>query len=596
MSTRRQTLNNQFSNVTWIVLTIAILVFGSNDRKLAFAIQATDAQTKIMSLSVNGFSKEAKTIGANCKKNWEQIQKFVTTTDQFIKANEFDKVDVEKIGPFFSLARQIGRDARALEDMREPAGLDWTLRGKHCARVLSHAAAKLKSLEFGAEMVRDAEKLHASTFKRRSNAISKALQFLDNGQNAKAESLTNEILIAADEFYPWLTEKSGRQLFSQVNKMRLDVANALSTNRKNEATQILAAALKSATPKIDALVEAATSAAKTGSVTIEGESLTGDKALLALVTQWQTVHSNLMRAVGITLISYEEEDSKMLLGTKLGATTPEDAVNKLSKAMEEQLPKLIAADLAQTSASDTQGKYVRYLTALGRLAHRVPNSVLDGCKKEIAVLEKGSSKLATNIKNYKLATSEILMWRKRAAEAGQRAIGETLELVEAAKSIPKIQYVPVLTVPLDKVSISLNKSAINYQTHILNVEAINNKALYSSYRERTWATVTTEFDISAELDALRSDLLVTKTSPPLSADAAISLLTAKRKHLAKVGGPISKVQVEALGTRFPKLPANMSSLVPLDQFPENSNSLGDMMLRFNITPTWVQHEHFFKKL
>ena len=578
------------SNIFRLILPIVIA-------SCVFSFAA--AQTGVMSLPANGYCKEAKVRAANCKKNWEQIQEFVKTTDGFIKANQHAKVEPNQIGPSYALAKQIERDALALEHMREPAGLDWGLRAKHCVDVLNHAAAELKSLEFGAEMVQKAEKYKVSSMKRRGNAVAKVHQMLGKDQIAKAEAATEEILLDVDEFYPWLSEKSGRQVFGQVNRIRINVPSAANEIRKQETARVLAAALTSATPKIDQLLasaQAAVDSIGSGSVTFGNESLTGDKALLALFGQWQTVHADLIRSLGISLISLDEVDRQSLLGTKLRATTPEEAVAGLNKIMAELLPKLIAADLKQANPSDAQGKYIRYLSALGTMAHRVPDAVLSECKKEIAVLENGNTKLAIDIKNYKRATDDMLMWRKRAAEAGVRSMGETLELVEAGKSIQKIHYVPVLTVPLDKVAVGLNESALNYQTHILNLEAINDKAAFSTYRERTWATIMGEMDISAELASLRSDLLISKTSPPLSADAAISVLTAKRRHLAKAGGPISKVQVEAFGTRFPKLPAAMNSLVPLDQLPGDSENFGDMLLRFNITPTWIQHEHFFKRL
>jgi hypothetical protein len=190
----------------------------------------------------------------------------------------------------------------------------------------------------------------------------------------------------------------------------------------------------------------------------------------------------------------------------------------------------------------------------------------------------------------------MLLWRKRAAESAASSaksvpVFESPELVSIEKS-----FIPLLRQGLNEISPQWHSDVANLKTYVTNVQLVNDKAGFSSFKNNSWATVMGAIDIEDELLKLKNDLLVTGQSPPLSPAAAKSILTAQRKHLTAVGGDVSSAQVEALGTRFSTLPANMKSFVPLQLIPVADRQLEQTLLRLNIKPTWVQHEHFFKKL
>jgi hypothetical protein len=105
----------------------------------------------------------------------------------------------------------------------------------------------------------------------------------------------------------------------------------------------------------------------------------------------------------------------------------------------------------------------------------------------------------------------------------------------------------------------------------------------------------TVFDIDSEILSLEKDLLVTSQSPPLSLAATQAIATAKQGKYSAVGGSASTVKIEAFGIRFAKLPDAMNAIVPIAQLPTTNGELGNMLMRVNLNPTWVQHRYFFKK-
>ena len=104
--------------------------------------------------------------------------------------------------------------------------------------------------------------------------------------------------------------------------------------------------------------------------------------------------------------------------------------------------------------------------------------------------------------------------------------------------------------------------------------------------------------MAAEVDLLKFDLLVGEQAPPLTLSSAIAVDSASRGTLAAAGGEIAGVYLEALITRFASLKPMASSLVPLGELPIDSRQrlLQQTVMRFELEPTWVQHEHFFIEL
>lgn len=560
-------------------------------------------QSAVMSLPANGFSKQANQFNANAKKNWDSIADFCKQVSEAEKANDLASIDCEEVGPAYAIARQILREGQALKNMREPAGVDWMHRGKFCADTLLSATGKLKTTTLGKEMSLKAEKYKEKSMKKRANAVAKVVKLFDKGQIGKAEVELDAILQEVDRFAPWLSPASGRQVYGQPEGIRRNMALRTKELREAEASQALSAALKSHPPKIDELIDEANAALKsvkaTGTATVDGKSVNGPDAVKVLFTKWQSSHSNLLRSMGIAWIGKglpveAEATPEKLLGTKLNTKSYSEAITKLSAQMNLLLPNIVEASLQQTNDTNALDTYVGHLRTVGFMSNNVPDQLIDAIEKKLTAMES-SPAIGERIKNYKKVSGDALLWRSRIVKAARKSVAATPEILPATESLNKYSYIPTLTVGLDVVAANLNENAMGFETHVKNARALNGNAAFGNFRKRVWATAIGNLDVTPEVTALREDLFIGQGSPPLTVAAARSFATASRKSFSAIGGPVSKVQLEAMGSRFPKLPASMNSLIPLDYCPTENTLFEDMLLRFNITPKWIEHPHFFKK-
>lgn len=577
------------------MLTAANFVCGSQSQLLA--------QSKMMSIPANGFVPEATTLVAACEKNWEDANAYIVSLKAAEKANQLDKVNLKSFGTSAASAAQLYRDSQRLRNFREPAGVDYEYRGDYCRNFLRDAAIKLKTAKRGSEYIAKAEKYKLSSADRRKKALQRVRKLFADGKLDQAEEEMEEILVDVDGFQLWLSPNSSMQIQKQINGVRALLMEPSEKRRESAAAAAFTEALKINDPGIDALLSSINTSiseiATSGNTTIDRKLVTGPQALKEFFLQWQVCQNKLIRCMSISILGNRMDvqvTPAQCIGAQLGTDDWAAAPFRLNAKMTELLPKFIAADLRRAKDEATaKDIYVRYLSTLGFMANKSANELMAACEKELAVLETRSGSLAKSIKNYKKATADMLLWRKRAAASAARSANST-DLNSAANILKDKSFSPNLLKGLDQIAADLQKTVGELNVYASNVQAINDNAGFASVDEQVWATVIGQFDLENEILELRNDLFISPDSPPLSPAAAISVLTAKRKSLTAAGGPISSVQIEAFGTRYSKLPTSMGSFVPLEKMPQTDGNLGKTLLRINLNPSWVQHEHFFKKL
>lgn len=566
------------------------------------SVNPLSAQNTTPSFGVIGFAEESSELAARCQKNWETAHSYSTQVEAAVAANKFDQVKLKSFGTSFASAMQVFRDSQRLYDLSEPCGVDYEYRAEHIQKIMRDAARSIIHTPEGSDYSVKAEKYKNSSNAKRVKSLQRVRKLVQDGKIDQAEKELDEIQADVDSFTIWLNPNSTKQVVQQINPIGALVMPRAKQKRVTDANKALTAALKTNAPEIDAFlvsIENATAQIqKSGQATINGQSLSGPQALKAFFVQWQTAHTKLIRCMAISTLGNNELAASALtsIGTKLGSSKWSSAPDALSSKMTELLPKLIAADLKRAADDKTAyGVYIRYLSTLGFMANKSADDVIAACEKELAVLESRPGALATSIKNYKKATADMLLWRKRSARAAA-SVASSNDLSDSAAGLQGKMFSPNLLTGLDVVTPEVSEAAGKLNLHVSDVKPITPKAGFCGYDNSAWATVIGEFDVENEVLELRNDLFVSPDSPPLSPAAARSILTAKRKSLAAAGGPVSSVIVESFGVRFSKLPTNMGSLVPLNQMPVTNGNLGKTLLRVNLTPQWIQHEHFFKKL
>ena len=562
-------------------------------------------QVLLKPFPANAFSEQAKTLAEDGQSKWSAISEFVADTRKAVDAKDVSSVDPKKVGPAFAFSEQIKRSGIQLQYLREPCGVDFYHRGQQTSTMLERASLALRSTAGGKKIAQKAEKVAQTDKNRRLNGIDKINQLLSKGEMLRAEQGFNSLMQEIDEYFVWLSPASRQMIVNETSTLRRQLTSALKTFRAEEASRSLAEGFKAHNPNIDKLLEIAQSTAKgissSGKAKLGNEQVEGPDALKRIVKLWQDAHANLVRCIGIKALAGKNADkiinAKDAIGTKLGASTLNEAVGELSRTMSATLSRMIIEDLRRPGAGD-KTHYVRYLGTLGQLKNEVPDSFMRACETELKNLESGVGELATAISNYKKATDDVLLWRKRMATSMRNGSGKYLEVdTLTTTSINKSIALPRLTNRMDLALPEL-EPLVGELAVAPGVHAINKSASFSQLDGTSWATAMAEIDLSAEAAELEKDLYVTKEHPPLSLAAAAAIVTAKKNRVQAIGGQVASVQLEAIGNRIPRLSETMKSMIPLNKTPpiDEKFDIDYTMLRYNLKPVWVQHEYIFKKL
>ena len=217
---------------------------------------------------------------------------------------------------------------------------------------------------------------------------------------------------------------------------------------------------------------------------------------------------------------------------------------------------------------------------------------------------------------YEVGTTELLRWRARAAKAltaAKLTEYQPLEkrLHENFKSEgnyrglypPQEAHVSSPTLLASAPVVLPPGSARVAGQHVVAWDVLRiapqSKTAVARYRSRTYANVPAGLDLGAELESLKFDLLVSEQAPPLTLASTVALDSAERGDLVAVGGDVVGNHLESVITRFAALPAAAHVLLPLGVLPSEDMTLmglNQMLMRFDVQPRWVQHDHFFVEL
>lgn len=118
-------------------------------------------------------------------------------------------------------------------------------------------------------------------------------------------------------------------------------------------------------------------------------------------------------------------------------------------------------------------------------------------------------------------------------------------------------------------------------------------------QSRTYVSMPVPTGLESIVADFQRDLLVDDTHPPLTIPAAIALQAAVRGDFRLVAGKIRNVHLDSLISRMCTLPPIASIFAPRGEIPVYGGTggfLDQAVLRYDLQPSWVQHEHFIATL
>ena len=556
----------------------------------------------------------APELHATAKQLFDKSNASLLKIEALFKANKVDKIDVALVGKTHGEINQMRRIGSRLRQLGEPAGAEFVLRAQAQAQVLNKVVQAMQNVP-NAQQGLSAIRIKATQVAQmRAKQIPKLQKLLEQKNWNEADKELYEIFDEVEPYMAFLNVDDRASVLSAfrdvagaiemgANAQRIEIAKNLLEKRRAE--------LRPDLPKLLADAQAATaSLGKSGKHNIGGKDLTGPELIAHFDQAWRQAHVAHCKALGV---EWAREAAMQQ------AATPErkellDAYAKFTAEIGPALAALIKADTTRVNATGVAALYTAYLPAVADLLDHATGAPIEApLTSALDELAKKSPALLGEVTAYRTITDESLRWRARVAQEQAKAKAAEHETVtqRAVVAFKRSEATSGLWAPE---SSSTAKARLSDAAALILIngapKAIGQKATTAAitalpgtsqagiarYHERVYTRVPLAMEkLTAAATALQAALFVTDKAPPLSLAATQAIRSAQRGDLVQAGGTISGIYLEGHITRFATLPEAAALLLPLGTSPDSYGEfdpLEQVVLRFDLTPTWLQHKYF----
>ncbi|HEV3006580.1 MAG TPA: hypothetical protein VGX78_19070, partial [Pirellulales bacterium] len=381
-------------------------------------------------------------------------------------------------------------------------------------------------------------------------------------------------------------------------------------NERRAALQSELLNFEAAQREIDAAVQAVAAAGK-GS--FDGQELAGPALLLAMGGRWKQLQMGAYR----TRSHAEALEQLVPEGTAIWTKLEQDH-ERFTGAMLQACARLIEADAGRASPAEVAALHRAYVEALVELVLLDRSRALaSGVAPALDKLAQKSPEFAAELKAYSAATSELLRWRGRAADA--QADGRRKEFPE---SIAKYEEIvlgnfgdPANTTPrkVNREGVKNNFAFEQFAPNLVewaSPKVVGQTATFAHlvpspsgglvgmYENRHYGRVSTAVDLSDIVAELRRCLFVDGQLSPPTLEASLALASAQRGECLQLGGEILAFELEAFMSRFTNLSDADWGFAALGSMARESHDAPprQLLVAFDVKPVWAQHAYGFVEL
>jgi len=289
-------------------------------------------------------------------------------------------------------------------------------------------------------------------------------------------------------------------------------------------------------------------------------------------------------------------------------------MNQFHNDASGRIISIIEADATSLSADKIRNHYILYLATLGRLLPLIPQPDRRQAEFEKALqsLVEKSPELVKEVDNYRLATSDLLRWRKLWTE--QRIAFRWKDTVAPSDASLKT---PIRRgSDLKKYHFGFRLESKSAPTDIRNkspelVGSIIGTGPFrgqgplgtaiSGYEQLIYARITIPPQWKEETEKLRKDLYCETGSggTPLTLEAALAVISASEGHASLVGGKVTEVTMQSQMPFFIGMSDIDGRLAPLGpdlRDAPDSSAMKGTISQITIEPTWLAGPGFFIEL
>lgn len=523
-------------------------------------------------------------------------------------------------------ASRRNRLAERLQMYGEPTAFEVALRGRVLANPYYGAVVQgYASLPTSARFMVQLRAKFRKGEQARQRAGAKLKELASQGKWEEAETALHSILDRLEAEGLWfLSEDEVGAVMKPIAATRGEIETQMNMLHSARAKQSLAQSRAEQLPDYDAILEevrqAVNNVGTAGQTAWEDETVNGPQLAERISAKWKETHVGTLRCLALDWAE-ASRTRRTYSSAPLGEETSDGTLGRdyeaFSQAILKSIAELIALESRRLSGDEVAQHYVQYLGVLApmvrQISDRYPTTEIEQALQDLA---KAEPAFGAEVQAYDAGTTELLRWRARVAEAAAKARDADFGplaglLAEATRSEGAYiglftregheQGRPKLLECAPKVLPHAAKKLLGSRARSGDVLRITptHRAAIARYQSRTYANVPAELDTAAEVDLLKFDLQVTDQLPALTLTSAVAVNSAERGDYVSVGGQIAGTHLEAMITRFAKLPTAASILVPLGELATEgkiASMLPQVLLRFDLQPEWVQHRHFFVQL
>ncbi len=561
-----------------------------------------------------GLAKQAQTL-------YEESNAATLKFAEAVKSNKVARLSWQPLGQNDVRLNQLRRIAQQLEILGETAGVDYQMRANSLFRTTGDI---IDAFRAEPTSQRQLDKVRLALQKQEPARIKEVERLTKMAREGQWEAAETELYRFLDQLgvaTTCLFNPEKRPIYAPFAEVQAAIDQAMRQARVTQAKQLLTERRQAETPDFAAVLSevqaAATSLAASGTATLDGSVLTGPDAITAIGERWAEVQ---VKSIRCRTLDWLLANSMEAYGGTGEGQKPSSIVSEyanFSAAMMNALAQLIESDANRTSGPDAAALYVAYLRACAPLIRRSANQNLAPVlNPALQSLANRAPQFPAEVAAYTEGTGDLLRWRARVARGLAVARADTFPSIdrlmfEATRD--EGNYLGLYSANASSASgAALHASAPEVmlrpierlqgkQAHALDVVRLggNGPVAIARYRARSYANIPAPLDLAAEIDALKVDLMVSEDRPALSMFAAVAVDSAERGDLVAAGGTIVNQYLESLTTRFAALPTAASILTPLGTIPPeqtDSSYRNQVLMRFDLTPNWVQHDFFFAEL
>jgi hypothetical protein len=572
------------------------------------AIADPTDRAPLLALNIHGSVPEAAAIGKQVVAAEQQLKTLADSA-------EAGTINEKQLAQGFALGEQVHWQTAILALYGEPAAHDLALRSTKTRWWIDHKIEVFRNTPKGSEFVQKVQQtLDSPKIQKMKAAAVEKLTKLINQQNFPA---AEQLLIKTySELWPMagFIHPYGRgPIYKPFEVVDGAIRTEMTRQRNETAKKVLAEKSQLWLTQRDAFLQeievASTQLASTGSVSIDGQSISGPVAMEKLSQKWSSVHLELVK---VAMLNYA-------LGGQDQTSLVEQA-KQLAGAMEKCFSDMIQADARAAAPELARQRYVEYVSTLAKIVTRVDQWTPERAFAEPLAALAAKAGLTESVANYTRATSEILRWREKVASAQTTSMQKefalvTNELPQKLLSRSEFEglYEPQQQHPLPMLSHSsylvfphLVEQTMKSKVSANDLVRLDGEKPYfvSQMKNGIYCRVPSSIKVESGLAGLTNDLLVDADHPPMTLTSAVALSTANLGEYESFGGEVTGVELSAFATRYITFPPIAGPLVARDLLPTsqrsgepiNSNRMESMAVQFSINPQWVAHRYFVSKV